>query len=223
MTTPDPGLGTARDPASYAQQLRQLLPQGAAWSFAPDGVLAGVLLAMGDGMARVDARALDLLEEADPRTALELLSDWERVAALPDACVGEPDNVRERQIALTQKLTRIGSQTIAAYEAMAARVGYVVRIEEHRPARMGMLLGDRLNGAEWAFVWTVHIRQPDGEFEESSFLAQAHLGDRLGVRLRGFGALDIECVIRRAAPAHTVVLFAYDIEPDAAFWFDFTS
>lgn len=213
---------TGRDASAYAAQLRALLPQGAAWDFAPDGPFAGLLAGLADEFARIDARGLAVLEEADPRTTLELLPDWERVAALPDSCTGVPDSVAERQAALHQKLTRIGAQTAAAYTELAARVGYVIRIEEHRPARMGMRLGERLNGPGWAFAWTVHIRPFDGYLEEGSFLAQARIGDRLGVWLRGWGAMDVECLIRRAAPAHTTVHFAYDVEPSPAFWMDFT-
>lgn len=211
-----------RSAADYAGQLAQLLPRGPAWDFAPDGPFAGLLLALAEEFARVDARALDLFDEFDPRTTLELLPDWERVAGLPDACTGAPDSVLERQVALHHKLTSVGGQNRAAYIEMAERLGYVIEIEEHRPARIGMRLGERLNGSDWAFAWTVHVRPFDGYLEEASFLAQARLGDRLGVRLRGFGALDIECLIRRSAPAHTTVLFAYEVEPAAAFWMDFT-
>lgn len=211
-----------RPAEAYARQLRQLLPRGAAWDFAADGVFSNLLRGAAEEFARVDGRALALLDEADPRTALETLPDWERVAALPDTCTGTPDNVAERQAALHQKLTRAGSQNKASYIEIAARVGYQVWIEEHRPARLGMVLGERLNGPDWAFAWTVHIRPSDGYLEESTFLAQARIGDRLGVRLRGFGALDLECLIRRAAPAHTTVHFAYEVEPTPAFWIDFT-
>lgn len=207
----------------YRAQLRQLLPPGAAWNIEPGSVFDRLLIAFADEFARVDVRALALIEEADPRSALELLPDWERVAALPDACTGAPDNVGERQVALHQKLTRTGAQNAAAFIEIAARVGYAISIEEHRPARMGMRLGERLNGPLWTFTWTVHVRPFDGYLEESTFIAQARIGDRLGVRLRGFGALNVECLIRRAAPAHTTVLFAYDVEPTASFWIDFTS
>jgi len=211
-----------RDTAAYAQQLQQLLPTGPAWEFSPGGVFAGLLLGLAEEFARIDARALDLIEEADPRTALELLPDWERVAALPDACTGLPDNVGERQAALHHKLTRSGGQSAADYIEMAARIGYQISIEEHRPARMGMRMGDRLNSQGWAFVWTVHIRPFEGFLQESDFLAVFRMGDRMGTRLRGFGALDIECLIARAAAAHTQVLFAYDIEPSPALWVDLT-
>lgn len=212
-----------RDASAYAGQLRQLLPRGAAWQVPVDGATAGLLLAFAGELARVDLRALDLLDEMDPRTALELLPDWERVAALPDTCTGEPDNVLERQVALHQKLTTIGAQNRAAFVEIARKVGYEITIEEHRPARIGMLLGGGLNAPAWTFVWTIHIRPFDGYLEESTFIAQARCGDRLGVRLRGWGVLNLECLIGRAAPAHTTVLFAYEVEPTPAFWFDFTA
>ena len=212
-----------RDGTAYAAQLRQLLPSGAAWDFAPDGVFAGLLGGLAEEFARIDGRALDLIEEADPRTALELLPDWERVAALPDTCTGAPDNVGERQAALHQKLTRVGAQNAAAYAELAARVGYQIDIEEHRPLRTGFRVGARCNDVLWHFTWTVHVRPFEGFLEESTFLAVFRAGSgRAGDRLRGFGALDIECLIRRAAPAHTVVLFAYDIEPTPDFWLDFS-
>ena len=218
--TIDRPLRTDRD---YAAQLEALLPPGPAWQFAPGGIFAMLLLALGAEFARVDGRGLDLVEEADPRTALELLPDWERVAALPDSCTGAPDSVIERQVAVHEKITGIGGQNRAHYIELAARLGYLIAIEEHHPARMGMQLGDRLNGPDWAFAWTVRVQPFDDVFTEESFVAQAQLGDRLGIRLRGFGALDIECVIRRAAPAHTTILFAYEVEPSPSLWIDFTA
>ncbi|WP_288803830.1 putative phage tail protein [uncultured Novosphingobium sp.] len=216
------GINTPRDADAYARQFAQLLPKGPAWNFAPDGPFARLLAALATEYARVDSRALDLIEEADPRTTLELLPDWERVAGLPDTCTGAPDEVSERQVALHQKIAGIGGQNRAAFIEVAARLGYQVEIIEHRPARIGDRVGDDLNGEDWAHAWTMKIRPFEGYLEESTFLAVAEVGDRIGVRLRGFGALDLECVIRRLAPAHTTVLFAYEVEPSADFWFDFT-
>jgi uncharacterized protein YmfQ (DUF2313 family) len=213
---------TPRGEAAYAAQMAQLLPKGAAWAFAADGVFARLLLALAAEFARIDSRALDLIEEADPRTTLELLPDWERVAALPDACTGAPDEVSERQAALHQKLAGLGGQNKASFIEVAARLGYQVEIEEHYPARIGIRIGEPLNSPDWAFAWTVHVRPFEGYLEESTFLAVAEIGDRVGVRLRGFGAVDLECVIRRMAPAHTKVLFAYEVEPTPDFWIDFT-
>lgn len=216
-------IDTPRAEDAYARQFAQLLPRGAAWAFAPDGPMARLLFALASEYARIDSRALDLREEADPRTALELLPDWERVAALPDTCTGAPDEVSERQAALHQKLAGVGGQNRAAFVEIAARLGYEVVIDEHRPARIGSRCQDQINGQDWAFAWTARVRPFEGYLSESTFLAVAEIGDRVGVRLRGFGALDVECVIRRAAPAHTHVLFAYEVEPEPGFWFDFTA
>ncbi len=212
-----------RDAGAYADQLRQLLPPGAAWQVPAGGTLDGLLGGIAEEFARIDARGQTLIEEADPRTALELLPDWERVAALPDACTGAPDNVGERHAALHHKLTRTGAQSRAAYVELAARAGYVIEIEEHQPLRCGFRVGERCNGVEWQFVWTVIIRAVAIAFDSDVFLAVFRAGSgRAGDRLRGWGALDIECLIRRAAPAHTHVLFAYNLDEDAAFWIDFT-
>lgn len=213
----------ARSEVDYAAQMRQLLPRGAAWDIAPGGTFAGLLLAFAAELARIDARALDLLDEADPRTTLELLTDWERLAGLPDACTGAPTEIGERQIALQQKLTGIGGQSRADFIELAARIGYEIEIEEHRPARVGMLAEERCKDEAWAFAWTVTIQPVDGLFQAEGFIAHFKVGDPCETRIRGFGSLDLECVISRAAPAHTTVIFAYIVEPEPDFWIDFNT
>ncbi|MCL9999228.1 MAG: DUF2313 domain-containing protein [Erythrobacter sp.] len=213
----------ARSEADHAQMLRQLLPRGAAWDFAPDGTFARLLEALAAGFARIDVRAIELMDEADPRTALETLIDWERVAGLPDACTGQPDNVRERQIALVQKLTSIAGQTPADFIDLAALIGFEIDIEEHRPLRTSFRVGDCCKDEAWAFAWTVIVQPFDGAGRPVLSIAHFKVGDPVGTRVRGFGSLDLECVIRRAAPAHTTVIFAYVIEREPDFWIDFTS
>lgn len=71
----------------YQSQLLELLPLGAVWPRDLDTGLAKLLLAKADEFARVDGRADQLIEEADPRTTSEMLSDWERVVGLPDECM----------------------------------------------------------------------------------------------------------------------------------------
>lgn len=68
---------------AYRRALQALLPPGSIWRRDLNGILAELLLAAGDEMARVDARGVDLLNEADPRTTKELLPDFERVLGLP--------------------------------------------------------------------------------------------------------------------------------------------
>jgi uncharacterized protein YmfQ (DUF2313 family) len=70
----------------YLRQLQALLPPGPAWPKNDDATLTRLFGALASELARVDGRAWQLLEEADPRTTAELFLDWERVAGLPDAC-----------------------------------------------------------------------------------------------------------------------------------------
>lgn len=216
-------LATPRDASAQAEMLRQLLPRGRAWNLKPGGVFERLLRAIGEEFARIDARGLDLIEEADPRTALETLADWEAELGLPDECTSAPDGVAERRAAVMQKLTVLGGQNAAWFIDLAARLGYVIEIEEHHPARMGCRCDERLYGQDWAFAWTVHVMPLDGFLEGDLSVAVARIGSRLGVRLRGWGSLDLECVIARARPSQTLVLFTYETEPTPAFWIDLTA
>lgn len=207
--------------AAYRDQLAQLLPPGRAWTRTADSDMGRLLAALADELARVDGRAANLVEEADPRTTLELLSDWERVAGLPDNCTGTSGTVSERRIALLSKLTQIGGQSIPAMAMLAARLGYVVEIAEFAPAVVGLGAGDELTGDAWAHAWLVEVL-----IDEESYLAsyaEFVAGSASGDPLRSVGALDLECVLGRVKPAHTHIVFVYSVEPDPVFWFDFTA
>lgn len=90
---------------AYARMLKALLPPGKLWRLSPGSLLSKVLLASGDEMSRVDARAHALLEEADPRTADELLPDFERELALEGT--GTLDARRARVVAWLLRLQRV--------------------------------------------------------------------------------------------------------------------
>ena len=70
----------------YLRQMQSLLPYGPAWPKDDGALITRLLGGLAAELARVDGRAWQLVEEADPRTVAELFADWERVAGLPDAC-----------------------------------------------------------------------------------------------------------------------------------------
>lgn len=69
---------TVRD---YARMLYMLLPPGKVWNFVATKINS-VLLASGDELGRVHERVLDMLDESDPSTAVELLPEYEADYAL---------------------------------------------------------------------------------------------------------------------------------------------
>lgn len=195
------------DSAGYLDQLQKLLPRGAAWTRNPDATLTKFLGAWADGLARVDARALQLVEEADPRTTLELLSDWEGFAGLPDPCTVEATTLQERRARLGAKLTTTGGQSRAYFIALAAALGYTITIDEYRPfmcgvARCGVT---PLNGpASVRFYWKVHVPGPRVVWFRTG---ESAAGDSLGAIRR---ADDLECIFRRLMGSHTELIFAYE-------------
>lgn len=204
--------------ADFAEVLADLLPEGEAWPREPESVLMQLVRGLAQVEELIDGRAADLLErESDPRNAIEMLTDWERTAGLPDPCVAEPITVPERQRALVDRLTARGAQSLAYFHSIATRLGYTISIVEHAPFMAGVSeagwydpnLGD--NRSRWEigeetirFYWTVYV----GKTRVTWFQAGAGTAgiDPLA-RIALF--LDIECLFRRYKPAHTEVVFSY--------------
>jgi len=84
--------------SSYAQMMINLLPPGRVWRLV-GSVLEAVLAACAEELANVDARVIDLLNEADPSTTVELLDERERELDLEAAATTE-----ERQARIVARL-----------------------------------------------------------------------------------------------------------------------
>lgn len=190
--------------ADYLEQLKTLLPPGQAFPREAGTTLHDLLDGMSIELARVDGRGEALPVEANPASTNELLSDWERVAGLPDKCSGVLEETWQgRKNALLAKLTGTGGQSAAYFIELAASLGYTVTIEQFRPFRVGMSrAGDSLTNGPWVFTWL--IRAP--EVTATSFrVGQSAVGERL----RTWGNDTLECKINQLKPAHTIALFAY--------------
>lgn len=196
----------AFDADAYTAQLQALLPQGAAWSRDPDATLTRLLQGWAEEFARLDGRVDLLFEEADPRTAAQLMDDWERVLGLPDPCTAASTTLGARQLIAWRKLAYQAGQTPAFYVALAASVGMDVEIHEFDPdvddhdASLTPLITD----GKWRFVWRVHV------LNATDYTAFRVGTSAVGERLIEGGSIDLECMIRAAAPAHTHVIFTYE-------------
>jgi uncharacterized protein YmfQ (DUF2313 family) len=63
--------------AGYARMMRQLLPPGWIWKEGDDSLLAKFFLGAADELERIDLRGQALSWESDPRTATEMLPEFE--------------------------------------------------------------------------------------------------------------------------------------------------
>lgn len=186
----------------YLQHLQALLPQGPAWPREPDALLTLELTAFAEEFARIDQRADDLVEEADPRTTYELLSDWERICGLPDGCTGPLSGVAARRAAVVARLTTLGAQNAAYFISIAAALGYTITITEEAVHTCLSVCTDPINGQEWRFVWNVNVSQANTVRDLTCI-------DECTTPLAVWGDQLLECAISRLKPAHTLVRFIY--------------
>lgn len=188
----------------YLEQQQALLPPGPAWPRDEDASLTRLLRGLADEFARVDGRAMQLLDEADPRTTAELLPDWERVAGLPDACVvaaGVTQSTSQRRAALTTRLTTIGGQSAAYFIALAAMLGYAITVTEFHLQDVTDDVNYPLYAPPWQFAWQVNAALAS-VFELTAI-------DSVDDPLASWSNVALECVFNRLKPAHSTVLFAY--------------
>lgn len=186
----------------YQQQLIDLLPPGPAWNREAEGVMAKVLHGFSEVFTRIHNRALELISEADPRTTIELLTAWERVAGLPEPCIDFPTTIQGRKDALLEKITRRGRQDRQYYVDIAASIGFAITVTEFQPFVVGMTVGQPIFGQAWRWAWQVNAPE-----ESVTFTMRA--GQPVGSPLRVWGNEPLECVINRLKPAHTHVIYQY--------------
>lgn len=185
----------------YRDMAQQLGPVGPIWSLNNPGV-AGMRGGEAVEATRFHNRLVDLMREAFPATADELLSQWESDFGLP-LCDDAPTTLEARQAALAGKVAAQGGQSRAYYTDLAWTVleteGFVraidpefVWIEERphgSPFRVSInRVGDRLGSVGDLFAWVMHLPS----------------------QLSEDGAHVLECLIEHYKPAHTTVSFEYD-------------
>jgi uncharacterized protein YmfQ (DUF2313 family) len=141
----------AASQSEYRRALQALLPPGAAWPREPDAVLTRLLDGWAEEFARADARAGELLDEADPRTAVETLPEWETDYGL----AGEGTDA-DRHAALVAALNAQGGAAAAFFIALAAAAGVAITISTYRPFEVGRsMVGEALYNGTWRFTWLV--------------------------------------------------------------------
>ncbi|MGI8839774.1 MAG: YmfQ family protein [Caulobacteraceae bacterium] len=179
----------ARTAAQYQDALLRMLPPGKAWPRDPASTMGLLALGLADEFARLDQRGLDLIEEADPRTTLELLGDWETTAGLPDPAVAPPVALDHRRAVLHDRLVNLAGQSAADYVALALRFGYPATVTVHTPFAADVShADDPLYDDLSRFWWELNVTVPIGTVTPLVLLEHA---------------------VRRVNQLHTFVTFNY--------------
>lgn len=199
-------MAVARTADQYRRQLSGLLPVGPAWD--PELVPEVALILSGVSLefARLDARAVDLLNEMDPAGVSELVPDWEAIMGLPDPCLGLNPAFEDRRLAVRRRLIEVGGQSLSYFIDIAVSQGYPdATITEHRAPRMGRSRFGAARFGTWnaQFMWTLNT---GGRQRQGRRFGASYWGERFGVNPGN----PLECQIRRAAPAHTIVQINYN-------------
>ena len=190
---------------AYLQQLKNLLPRGALWnSLREDGALFSELLAaLAEEPSRIDASASSLPDEADPRTTLQLLQEWEAFAGLPDTCSGQGATTDARREALLAALTALGGQSRAYYIALAESLGFPgATITEYDPHTIDETVDAPIYGLDWQFAWLLTAPMPDVDQLTVDDTVDDSLGQQAATTV-------LECQINKTKPAHTTAQFNY--------------
>lgn len=151
--------------ASYLEVLASLLPTGPAWLFGEDSTMKGLLEGMSYSYLRVKLRTLDLLEEFDPRTATELLDDWERLLGLPGDNPSPATTIAERRAAIHAQLLGNGDPTPQLFLDICTAHGYDALLKHREWAPFTTLSAciDALYSDEWRFYWAVITTPGDND------------------------------------------------------------
>ena len=198
--------------SDFLGAFQALLPRGAVWPREPDAVQTRALAALMPTWSRLAERDENLLVDAFPATTDELLSEWEATLGLPDPCAGESPTLQQRQAQVLARFSGAGGQSIDYLVSFAAQLGYAITIQQFAPARAGVLrAGQAAYGQAWAFAWQVTT---PGTTTVRFRAGASAAGEPLG----SWESAVLECELKRLAPAHTTIVFAYSSPTPAGVW-----
>ena len=194
----------ARSVEQFRNAMLALMPQGAAWTKAPDSTWGKLFEAFATEFSRIDARNELLLSEMDVRGALELIPEWEDDYNLPGPCIHEVQTLSERRSALLAKYRQLGEQSRAFFVTVAADLGYEITITEYNEENPGPQTeyeGIPIDGDAWNYVWQIDAAL--GTLRPRTFMAE------FPGRFMEFGNELLECTLRSLAHDHRVLFFSY--------------
>jgi uncharacterized protein YmfQ (DUF2313 family) len=186
-----------------------LMPPGPIWERGGDSRLDALLEGLAAELAELHSKVSDLVDEFDPRTTVDLLEDWERVAGLPEHCDPTPSTVSAvRRQLLAAKVAAVGGQHPGYYKAIAdTATGEDCTITEYTGSVFRASVshaGDPLYGRTWRYWWQVSIPNVDPSYFSSG---RGAAGGALATYPSSVSQLA--CMLDRLRPAHTRVFYDF--------------
>lgn len=149
------GLGDSVITGKYVSMLQNLLPSGIAWNREADSNLTSLLTGLAGEFVTIEEVCGVFVDNIYPDTAVQMISDWERVLGITPA---SDATTAQRQAACVAQLQSLGGQSVEYFTLLALNYGYVIEIEYFEPFRVGLgRMGDRLYVPEIVYVWQVNI------------------------------------------------------------------
>lgn len=188
----------------YVEFFRSLFPNGKAWAGDESSQLYKFIQGMADEFVRIDDRVLDMIDEADPRTTTEMVSDWEDMLDLPDDCSVSGMTVEERRRQIRQKLTAQYGQNAAFYIQVASFLGYDIEITDgFWSFRAGhSVAGDALTNELWKHWWKIKTG-------DQLFVYFTAGGSSAGDPLKKLAEDTLVCTMEKLKPAHTQIIYEF--------------
>lgn len=189
--------------ADYAAVYRRLQPRGLAWPMSSGSVWGRLYAAFSRLTVQVHATLVLLTRELDPRSASQLLNEWEVFVGLPDECTVAQSTESERRLAVHTRITATGGASAAYFIGIAEFLGYTgTTITEFPVSRFGRArFQARFYGRTWRHAWQMNVA--------ASEPVPARFMDRFGVRFKQSAASILECRVGKLKPSHTKLLFHY--------------
>jgi uncharacterized protein YmfQ (DUF2313 family) len=189
--------------SDFLTALQALIPRGLAWPRDPTSVMAQVEAGLAPTWVRHTQQNNNLLVDAFPATAVQLLPEWEAALGLPDPCAGESPTLQGRQAQVVARFGGSGGQSIPYYVGYAKTLGYDVTTTEFAPFRAGQsCAGDSCCSVDWAFTWQINA-PPETITYFSAGISSAD------EPLASWGNSVLECELNEIKPAHTILNFTY--------------
>ncbi|MGE0109749.1 MAG: YmfQ family protein [Bdellovibrionales bacterium] len=189
--------------SDFKRALKALLPRGRVWPSEEGTIQDQLVSGLAVGQVRITSRANNLLKDAFPATALELLTDWEKTLALPDSDLPAPETLQARHAFVVAKFIGLGGQSVSYYKRYAKRLGYEIEVRQYTPFRAGQsCAGDPVCSQEWAHRWDIITNL------NTKTLFRAGLSCA-GEPLAYWNDEVLEKALEKVKPAHTVLRFFY--------------